>query len=97
MTANRGVEEDSSIRGVKIASDKRYVAVRFILKYINADWTQDFATHKVYNEHNILVDRTVRGFTPVLRAFEIITRKNRVQSKVYSARIARFSNGFGII
>ncbi|NVP23227.1 fibronectin type III domain-containing protein [Treponema phagedenis] len=75
LTANRGVEEDSSIRGVKIASDKRYVAVRFILKYINADWTQDFATHKVYNEHNILVDRTVRGFTPVLRAFEIITRK----------------------
>ncbi|WP_253728340.1 LamG domain-containing protein [Treponema sp. OMZ 857] len=75
LTINRSIEHDSEISGVPIASDKRYVAVRFILKYINADWIQDFATHKVYNENNVLVDRTVRGFTPVIRAFEIITRK----------------------
>ena len=71
----RDIEHDSSLSGVKIASDKRYVAVRFILSYHNADWIQDFATHKVYNQHNTLVDRTVRGFTPVIRAFEVITRK----------------------
>ena len=75
LTINRSIEHDSEISGVPIASDKRYVAVRFILKYSNADWIQDFATHKVYNENNVLVDRTVRGFTPVIRAFEIITRK----------------------
>ena len=75
LTINRSVEHDSEVSGVPIASDKRYVAVRFILKYINADWIQDFATHKVYNENNVLVDRTIRGFTPVIRAFEIITRK----------------------
>ena len=75
LTINRGVENDSSFSGLPIASDKRYVAVRIILKYVNPDWTNDFATHKVYNENNILVDRTVRGFTPVIRAFEIITRK----------------------
>ncbi|MEL3905576.1 MAG: hypothetical protein P1P65_00900 [Treponema sp.] len=75
LTINRAVEHDSELTGVPIASNKRYVAVRFILKYINPDWVSDFATHKVYNEHNVLVDRTVRGFTPVLRAFEIITRK----------------------
>ena len=75
LTINRSVEHDSEVSGVPIASDKRYVSVRFILKYINADWIQDFATHKVYNENNVLVDRTIRGFTPVIRAFEIITRK----------------------
>ena len=75
LNARRDIENDSSITGVPIASDKRYVAVRFVLKYINADWIQDFATHKVYNKNNKLVDRTVRGFTPVIRAFEIITRK----------------------
>ncbi len=75
LTINRGVENDSSFSGLPIASDKRYVAVRIILKYVNPDWTNDFATHKVYNENNVLVDRTVRGFTPVIRAFEIITRK----------------------
>ncbi|WP_230978065.1 hypothetical protein [Treponema vincentii] len=64
----RDIEHDSSLSGLKIASDKRYVAVRFILSYHNADWIQDFATHKVYNQHNTLVDRTVRGFTPVIRA-----------------------------
>ena len=75
LTAHRDRENDSSLFGVPIASDKRYVAVRFILRYINADWIQDFATRKVYNQHDVLVDRTVRGFTPVIRAFEIITRK----------------------
>lgn len=75
LSPRRDIEHDSSLSGVKIASDKRYVAVRFILTYHNADWIQDFATHKVYNHNNILVDRTVRGFTPVIRAFEIITRK----------------------
>lgn len=75
LSPRRDKEHDSSLSGVKIASDKRYVAVRFVLTYHNADWIQDFATHKVYNQHNILVDRTVRGFTPVIRAFEIITRK----------------------
>ena len=75
LSPRRDIEHDSSLLGVKIASDKRYVAVRFILTYHNADWIQDFATHKVYNHNNVLVDRTVRGFTPVIRAFEIITRK----------------------
>lgn len=75
LSPRRDKEHDSSLSGVKIASDKRYVAVRFILTYHNADWIQDFATHKVYNHNNVLVDRTVRGFTPVIRAFEIITRK----------------------
>jgi len=75
LSPRRDKEHDSSLSGVKIASDKRYVAVRFILTYHNADWIQDFATHKVYNQHNVLVDRTVRGFTPVIRAFEIIIRK----------------------
>ena len=75
LTINRSVEHDSEISGVPIASDKRYVAVRFILRYTNADWIQDFARHKVYNEQNVLVERTIRGFTPVIRAFEIITRK----------------------
>jgi len=75
LNARRDRADDSALFGVPIASDKRYVAVRFILKYINADWIQDFATHKVYNQNNVLVDRTVRGFTPVMRAFEIITRK----------------------
>ena len=75
LSAKRGVKDSSALFGVPITSTKRYVAVRFILQYINADFINDYATHKVYNEHDVLVDRTVRGFTPVLRSFEIITRK----------------------
>ena len=75
LSAPRGVKDAAALFGVPIVSTKRYVAVRFTLQYVNADWIRDYATHKVYNEHNVLVDRTVRGFTPVLRSFEIITRK----------------------
>ena len=84
LNARRDIENDSSFSGVPIASMGRYVAVRFVLKYINPDWISDFATHKVYNENNVLVDRTVRGFTPVIRAFEIITRK-KSEFKIKSA------------
>ncbi|MGP1445827.1 hypothetical protein [Treponema sp.] len=75
LSAPRGVKDAAALFGVPIVSNKRYVAVRFTLQYVNADWIKDYATHKVYNENNVLVDRTVRGFTPVLRSFEIITRK----------------------
>ena len=75
LSAPRGVKDAAALFGVPIVSTKRYVAVRFTLQYVNADWIRDYATHKVYNENNVLVDRTVRGFTPVLRSFEIITRK----------------------
>lgn len=75
LSASRGAKDAGATYGVPIVSNKRYVAIRFILRYINPNWINDFATHKVYNENNVLVDRTVRGFTPVLHSFEVITRK----------------------
>ncbi len=74
MMVPRGLKDASSGVGVPIVSNKRFVALRFILRYVNADYINDFASLDVYNENNVLVKRTVRGFTPVLSAFEIITR-----------------------
>lgn len=74
VSTSRGLENASATQGAPIVSNKRYVAVRFVLKYVNADFIKDFASLEVYNENNILVTRTVRGFTPVIKAFEIITR-----------------------
>ena len=61
--------------GVPLPNKKQYVLIQFIFIYDQPNWIQDFSTLEVYDENKALHKRTVRGFTPVLHAFEILNRK----------------------
>ncbi len=73
---DRSKKDFEKKEGVKLPSEKRFLAIQFIFIYENPDWVQDYSTLEVYNGAGSLEKRTVRGFTPVLHGFEILTRKD---------------------